>query len=346
MLTFSIPINTNMDLTVGAGAHSCPTGITLSVEMFAFNERPIGKAIGVHYLTSTVIYKNIYTIVLEKHDIGTFVPDITPFFPANPFYAVMWPFSSRKFSFSSSTVFMDGKPTACAHLFLVPLLACSSPSNLPGALATSSLANSVSVGMTLKDFILGWISIAMSYVVDKLNAYIGKTAFFLKIKNYDVFGKAADVLVKRIASNKSKAKVAIISNLIESSLPKISGAVSEKVSNTSYNLISKVLPTFFKEKSSLTGVYDNMVSKSLPFAFSTLTKNGLGRISDGGLSLATDNPTISYTVGSPYFSEKVSLSYKDGIGDQLNIGAYQTIEKNKFEATHSISEFYRGEVLK
>ena len=166
-------VNTIIDLTVGINTHNLlmaptptptPTPV-FSIEMLTTQLWPPGYALGQNKFSTTVLHKNLF-MVLDGHDIGMLIPDVTiPF--ANQWYAVMWPFSSRKVMFSASTVKMDGQPTGCASILgLFPMMTCGDPMALPSSFPLTNCLNTVIVGLTFKDIVMGWLKIAVSMVID------------------------------------------------------------------------------------------------------------------------------------------------------------------------------------
>ena len=106
-------------------------------------------------------------MVQEGHDVGMLIPDVTiPF--VNQWYAVMWPFSSRKVMFSASTVKMDGVPAGAASILGFPMMTCGDPMSLPSSFPITNCLNTVIVGLTFKDIMMGWLKISLSLVIDAI----------------------------------------------------------------------------------------------------------------------------------------------------------------------------------
>jgi len=105
-------------------------------------------------------------MVLDGHDVGMLIPDLTiPL--ANQWYAVMWPFSSRKVMFSASTVKLDGTPAGCAGIVEgFPMMTCGDPVALPSSFPITNCLNTVIVGLTFKDIMMGLLEISLSLVID------------------------------------------------------------------------------------------------------------------------------------------------------------------------------------
>ncbi len=69
-------------------------------------------------------------IVLDGHDCGMMIPDVTIPPAPNIAYPMFWPFSSRKPVFAASTVKMNGTPVACAQTVgfpPIPMMTCGDP---------------------------------------------------------------------------------------------------------------------------------------------------------------------------------------------------------------------------
>lgn len=173
-----------------------PSTPTYAIEMIATQMWTAGYALGINKFTETVKHLGV-PICVSGHDIGILIPDVTiPF--TNLYYAIMWPFSGRKMTFTSSTVLMDKNPVACSQAFPVPLpmMTCGDPLTLPNALPLANFTHSLTVGMTLGDFLLGLAQIAISVAVDAVFEWGGKA--FQGIASR--FGKeAAEEAAERVA---------------------------------------------------------------------------------------------------------------------------------------------------
>jgi len=132
---------------------------------------PPGSLLGKNKLTTTVKHNNC-TITQDGQDCGSMIVHVqmAPA-PNNLLTAMHIPFSSRKSMFCASTVMMNGKMVACNTLVGIPptpMMYCSEPINMPLSSADTSHLNSVSVKITLVDWLLGAAYIALSMVVDKI----------------------------------------------------------------------------------------------------------------------------------------------------------------------------------
>jgi len=170
----------SFDVSAGASLHAFvpipapPTGGTMNpaVEIPIPQWWPVGVAAGSCKFTSNVKY-NGFTIVLDGHDCGKLIPQITiP--PTNSFIPIQMAKSSRKVIFSSAKVRMNSTPAACAAGIALPwpMLSCGDPVSLPGTLVLTNAARTVRVGMTAADVVGGVINaaatIAGDFVADKM----------------------------------------------------------------------------------------------------------------------------------------------------------------------------------
>jgi hypothetical protein len=176
-----IPINTNIaiDLTMGALTHNFlppppvpppPKLVPVpSIEMVATQMWTLGFLAQQNKLTSTVFHKWSLPIVLEEHDIGMMIPDVTiP--PVNLYYAIMWPFSSRKINFATSIVKMEKKMVGCSAVVPpLPMMTCGDPVTAITAFPLTNLfLDSIQVGIVPSDIILGVCSALFSMGIDLL----------------------------------------------------------------------------------------------------------------------------------------------------------------------------------
>lgn len=174
----SVPVNLRYSITVGASLHKAappppapPTpSPQVSVEFPAFQGWPPGK-LTKHSFTNTVKHLR-QDIVQDGHDCGRLIFDLTPAIPANIFYALYWPVSSRKPIYSASKVKMDGTATACATSVAFPPLpemTCGFPASTMSALNTPlQLYVSLNVGMTLMDLLMGIVQVKIEQAIDLL----------------------------------------------------------------------------------------------------------------------------------------------------------------------------------
>ncbi|MBN1550645.1 hypothetical protein JW979_04210 [bacterium] len=179
-MTVHCPVNVVYDLTVPIApcthyyivppmTNPVPT---VAIEMVATQLWTFGFVLNQNKFTTTVFHKGVW-ITLANHNLGPMIPDVTiP--PVNAWYAVMWPFSSRKIMFSSSTVKMNGQPVGCAAIFPpFVMLTCGEPVSLPVTAPATNLLNNVHVGMTWADILAGALDIVASMAIDLVFALIG-----------------------------------------------------------------------------------------------------------------------------------------------------------------------------
>jgi len=212
-----IPTNIALDITTGFWMHGflTPTVPPIgplppmpSVEVPAPQMWTLGFLTGKNVFTQTVKHRFGLPIVLDGHDLGMMIPDITiPF--VNPYYAVMWPMSSRKIVFTTSIVKMDGKMVGCASVF-PPffMMSCGDPTtNVVCYPVTNVLLDSVHVGMTPMDGLMG----------------LGRAVFALAIDA--VFG----ILLAGGASPTTSLSERLTTEFIGKLLPTDRGAVAKKL---------------------------------------------------------------------------------------------------------------------
>jgi len=151
-----------------------------SFEMITTQMWTAGFLLGQNKFTTTVFHKGVF-ICIDDHDIGTLIPDVTiP--PTNVYYAIMWPFSGRKITFNASTVKMNGKPTSCSQIFPpIPMMTCGDPLTLPLAYPVANLINTVTVGLSFADFLMGYAKVLVSIAVDAIFEWGPVGRFFKKI---------------------------------------------------------------------------------------------------------------------------------------------------------------------
>jgi hypothetical protein len=186
-----IKVNTILDFSVGALTHNmlAPPAIpapvpTPSIEMIATMMWTLG------FLTNQNKFSNGARpvnhrgqwVMLDGHDCGMMIPDITLPPAPNIAYPLFWPFSSRKPTFAASTVKMNGTAVGCAQLYGIPplpMMTCGDPLGAPTANSMINFLNGVKVGITWRDLVAGVINIVGSMLTD----YI-----FSKIPFDKVFG--------------------------------------------------------------------------------------------------------------------------------------------------------------
>ncbi|WAS91534.1 hypothetical protein [Nannocystis punicea] len=132
---------------------------------------PPGYALGGSQFTTSVFHQGM-AICLAGHDCGKFIPhlQIAPA-PNNMLTLVHIPFSSRKANFSASTVKMNGKPVAGMTAIAwppTPMTYCANPISMPLADAPTSHLNTVTVHISLLDWLAGVFAVAAGMLLDAL----------------------------------------------------------------------------------------------------------------------------------------------------------------------------------
>ena len=156
-----------------------PVPMQFSIEMVALFMWSLGFLMNQNKFSNgakPVTHKGMW-IALDGHDSGMMIPDMTigavvpPI--ANLKYPLMWTFSSRKPILAASTVKMNGTPVACAQwigLPPLPMMTCGEPVSLPVCWSAISVTNTLQVGMTFLDLIIGVINVAASVATDLIFA--------------------------------------------------------------------------------------------------------------------------------------------------------------------------------
>lgn len=123
-----------------------------------------------HKFTDNVLHAGM-KICLDGHDCGWLIPHVQVTPAINNILTLMLhiPLSSRKANFSAATVVMNGKPVACMTMIAwppTPMTYCADPINMPLADAPTSHFNTVEVGVTLGDWLIGAFGIAANMILD------------------------------------------------------------------------------------------------------------------------------------------------------------------------------------
>ncbi len=138
-------------------------------------------------------------IMLDGHDSGMMIPDVTIPAAPNVAYAFIWPFSSRKPVFAASTVKMNDTAVGCAQTFgfpPIPFMTCGDPLAAPTAWSAINAGNTVQVGMTFADILSGFINIAASMIIDYA---------FSKIPFSNIFGPSSSILANVLGTTLGNA---------------------------------------------------------------------------------------------------------------------------------------------
>lgn len=189
-MTFDVHVTVENDLSLGVLSHKglnpamgypMPAP-TLSFEILASTKHLPGYVLNKNKLTRTVLlgerWSDGVTLMLDGHDHGPLLQDITPSPIVNGWYPVMWAFSSRKCAFSAAKVLADGLAFGGAQLGPAPLpwITCGEPYSLPTALAITSMLNDVIVGFESSDYAAGWASVATTALIDYLFERFGPSS--------------------------------------------------------------------------------------------------------------------------------------------------------------------------
>jgi len=220
----NMPVHVNViwDPTVGMNFHTLwgpppvipplPNAPIPSIEMITTQMWTAGFLLGQNKFTMKTLHKGVF-MTIGDHDIGTLIPDVTiP--PPNAYYAIMWPFSSRKISFMASTVLMEKKPSSCAQIFPpIPMITCGDPLGLPLAYPVANLLNNVTVGLSFMDFLMGYARIAVSMAIDAVFAW-GPVPNFFKGAGDDVAGSIAGEIASEVAGKLGLTPAALAKNAV------------------------------------------------------------------------------------------------------------------------------------
>lgn len=178
-MTLAIPITIATDLSMGVGMHNgflppvVPAPVPQpSIEMIATMKWVAGYLLNKNKLTAKLEF-NGWQVVQDGHDLGPLISDITPALPANLWYAMMWPFSSRKTAFCASKVLAEGVPLAGHYRGLMTMVSCGEPMSLPTVVCLTNELHNCDIGFELSDIAFGFIGILAGVAVEKLSAAIG-----------------------------------------------------------------------------------------------------------------------------------------------------------------------------
>ncbi|HDM78398.1 MAG TPA: hypothetical protein ENG51_18340 [Deltaproteobacteria bacterium] len=232
-MLIDVNVNIALDLTLGALSHftipPLPPAPNFSVEIIATQMWTCGYFLNQNKLTKKVFHKGFF-IVLDGHDIGAMIPDITPAQMANAYYSIMWPFSSRKIVFKTTKVEMEKTPVGCSQIFLAPLpmQTCGDPISAPTSFPLTNKFNTVVVGMTLKDLFMGILTIGLSMAIDFVFAKWGEGLDkFVKRK---IFKRVAEEAAKEVVEKVTKKAI----------LKKLASELAGKLVPTSPSAVAKM----------------------------------------------------------------------------------------------------------
>ncbi len=282
---FEVNVNIAYDPTMGALFHNTiPPVVPVpspSVEMIATQMWTYGYYLNQNKLTKKVLHKNFY-IVLDGHDIGAMIPDITPAQMANAYYAVMWPFSSRKIIFKTSKVKMEKVFVGCSQVFAppFPMMTCGDPVSALIAFPLINKLNTVIVGITLKDVFVGLLQASMLMALDFVFDKIGKPIdrFAKKIAK-----KAAEKVMKKVGRKVVKE---VAKEAAEEAAEKVTKRAMAKAAAS--EALGKLLPT------SPAKVMKTGLAGAAGLATTSLEGNPTYKVSTGGGPLGGE---VGYTWG-------------------------------------------------
>ena len=124
-----------------------------------------GRALDQNKLSDTVLYRML-PIALDGHDCGHMIPHVTiPCLPLNVLLPLQYLFSSRKMVFASGIVKANGARVACQRVGFLPMTCCADPVTLPTG-STTNFTNSVEVGLTSTDILVGVVELAFGLFLD------------------------------------------------------------------------------------------------------------------------------------------------------------------------------------
>jgi len=203
---FACPVNISNDWTMGIWMHDAmlPPAVplpvkNLSIEVPAPQLWPPGYWLNQNSLTTNVFHihdKGVQSvlgagkagwIVLDEHDQGVLLPHITIPVWLNILYLVIIPFSNREIAFTASTVIFNEKAVGCACLYPVfPMMTCGDPCSSPiFAFPLTNMPNTLKVGISGLDIVIGVAMIAVSVAVDLIFEYFPfKKLFYKTMKKF------------------------------------------------------------------------------------------------------------------------------------------------------------------
>jgi len=324
----SVTVSTAFTPSLGVLTHSAlaapaiptPTPVP-SVEMTAIQLWAPGYALNMNNLTMRSIttkdpVNHMYQpIVLDAHQCGPMIPDLTPPVPANQWYAVMWPLSEREFMFSASTVKMNGEATGCAQTVGIPplpLMTCGDPVSAPTALMHPlQLMNSVSVGFTWADLAKGVLSIAASMALDFLfmDMSMRKWAKGFTRSARQASRKAWKDIANDVVSNMSNSTKRLVRRGLR-------GDFGQAGKDAAQSYLRKQLRKQARRQARKE-VKEELVSGHVaPTDANGWAKKGLGHASDFGINRAFDEEAkAKFDLGGPFANAEASTEVSSGGGE-------------------------------
>ena len=179
---------------------------------------PPGNLLFKNKYSTTVTHKHL-GIIQSGHDLGIIIPHIQIVPAPNNFFTPLHIlFSSRKVMFSSSSVKVNGAFVGIAGVIGLPptpMMVCGEPTGFPLGEVPTRWLNTVRVGFTWIDFLLGVLSIAASMVVDKLLATKGgPKALETRLRDVAKDGLASQIYKKMFPSLADQMKVPAVTKQV------------------------------------------------------------------------------------------------------------------------------------
>jgi len=356
------PVNISNDWTTGICSHAAipPTPpINFSFELPAPQLWPPGYLINQNSLTTTVYHKQQTAwgwIVLDGHDQGVFLLHLTIPVWANLRYIVIIPFSSREIMFIASSVQFNEKPVGCSLWPIFPMLTCGDPCGAPLAFPFTNLLNTLKVGMSLLDIIMGCVNIGISMAFDILFDKLSKSKKFKNLL------KKGDKLLNKIGFKTVKAFANKIEKAVQKKVSKfltkigfnklVKKAVLRRLTKTELKKMSKGQMKYLLQKTKKE-VVKEIVDKLNPLSTGDIAKSGMKGLAGFSVGLFTDNPTyktFKMKSSNPYLGGSIEWSKKDGIKATENIlfhkAEYSAPKLNPFlKGEWKVEQFFMGKKL-
>jgi hypothetical protein len=164
---------------------------------------PPGNMVFKNKYSTTVTHKFL-GIIQTGHDLGIMLPHVQVVPAPNNFFTPLHIlFSSRKVMFSSSSVKANGAFVAIAGVIGLPptpMMVCGDPTGFPLGEVPTRWLNTVWVGFTWIDVLLGALSIGVSMLVDKLSGPKGGEAAKKKLEEAAEKGLGEQIYKKMFPS--------------------------------------------------------------------------------------------------------------------------------------------------
>lgn len=323
-----VKVNVDHDLSAGFLMHNVllpavPVPVpSISVEVPINQDWLPGALNNQHKRTSTVRHRG-QSIVLEGHDCGVFIPDVTPLFPANAYYVLMWPFSSRKVIFSASTVQADATPIGCAAP-LLPMLTCGDPLSGPTAFVVSSSLNTVEVGMSGADLAIGLAYAAASVALDLVFNKLGGASITQQIRQS--VSRRALITASQAAARRAAARRAALAAGRQAARE---ATAREVVRTVRDELPGRVVGFDSPASAARRGIAIGIDSAAAHYR------------ADEAHAPNAGDWTVTHTIGVPFANEGGSVTLSDnpdrrGLGGQQTVGTEQVTVSPTGDLTRTI----------